>query len=73
MDRKTSDQDLIRQMLDDAEHIPVPDSLKPEAVRKTLEEVMEKERLQERQDSLSGQNDAGQPTEARSIRCARKS
>ncbi len=72
MDRKTSDQDLIRQMLDDAEHIPVPDSLKPEAVRKTLEEVMEKERLQERQDSLSGQNDAGQPTEARSMAPGRK-
>ena len=53
MDRRISEQALIRQMLEDAEHIPVPDSLKPEAVRKTLEEVMEKERLQERQDSLS--------------------
>ena len=72
MDRKTSDQELIRQMLDDAEHIPVPDSLKPEAVRKTLEEAMEKERLQERQDSLSGQNGAGQPTEAQSTAPGRK-
>ena len=33
---------------------------------------MEKERLQERQDSLSGQNDAGQPTEARSMAPGRK-
>lgn len=63
MDHKTPEQDLVRQMLDDAEHIPVPDSLKPEAVKKILEEAMEKEKLTERQDTLSDQagTSAGQP------------
>lgn len=61
MDRRISEQALIRQMLEDAEHIPVPDSLKPEAVRKTLEDAMQKQTLNERQEPLSGRDSAGRP------------
>lgn len=60
MDRKTSEQDLVRQMLEDAEHISVPDSLKPEAVRKTLEETMRKQTANEQQEALQRQVPNGQ-------------